>query len=147
MREQEMRVRIARVIDDIDAGRVRPTRGTGRYLGSTVLVATMSLSGCANEPSVEPAPTTDTATASADPLPEPVAEYAVVDPAPVPEYAAIMPSADPTATTSASAEAAPSATAPPKTTAKPDPTTTREIAPANTRTIRHPPPPYMAPDP
>ncbi|MBW2455493.1 MAG: hypothetical protein JRI68_13320 [Deltaproteobacteria bacterium] len=142
MREQEMRARLARVIDDIDAGRLRPVNGAGRYLGSTVLVATMSLSGCAKDGSVEPAPPPDqTATAVVEP--EPVAEYAAVDPEPMPMYAAIMPSAEPSASASTGATASAAPTAAPTT--KPTPTT--KDVPTATRTIRHPPLPYMAPDP
>jgi hypothetical protein len=76
MMEQEMRPRIARVIADVDDGRVKPIRGgPGRYLGST----------------------------------------------------------------------APSTSTPPRGTAKPLPPT-KDVAPT-TRTIRHPPLPYLAPDP
>jgi hypothetical protein len=142
MREQEMRARIARVIADIDAGRVRPVRGgPGRYLGSTVLVATMSLSGCAKDGAVDPTPPPD----RADPLPTAVAEYAAVDADPVPAYANVILEPEPWASASASASTAPAVSTPPKSTAKPG-STTKDVAPT-TRTIRHPPLPYMAPDP
>lgn len=143
MREQDMRDRLAQVMADIDEGRLRVARGgPGRYLGSTVLVATMSLSGCAKDGSVEPAPTPDhTTTATADPLPEPVSEYAVVDPEPVPAYAVMTVEPDPSASTST----ATSATSAAKATAAPKATATS--AATATRTIYHPPLPYMAPDP